>query len=85
MTYADEWDRVYSALADSKWDFRTVNGIAEETGLDQERIARLLDEHQSEIRWTVSRNRGMLYTLKSRPVKLREYIADLQMFASKSF
>ena len=84
MTYADEWSQVYSALADSKWDFRTVKGIAEETGLEQERVDRLLEEHQSEIRWTVSRNRGMLYTLKSRPVKLREYLADLQMFASKS-
>ena len=48
MTYADEWSQVHSTRADSKWDFRTVKGSAEETGLEQERVDRLLDEHQSE-------------------------------------
>ncbi len=85
MSDKDEWSKVYSALADPSWDFRTVEGIAEDTGLEQEHVGRLLDEHQSDIRQAVSRKWGILYTLQSRPVKPREYIADIQMFASKSF
>ena len=81
----NEWHRVRKALDDPKWDFRTVAGIARETGLDPERVKRLLDRHRSEIRQTLSRDRKMIYTLKSRPRKLREVIADLQMFAGGVF
>lgn len=79
------WERVLEALKNPEWDFRTVKGIAEETGLEQEYVAHLLDEHLSETRRAVSRKWGTLYTLKSRPMRLRDYIADIQMFASKSF
>lgn len=81
----DEWSRVHSALDDPKWDFRTVEGIVRDTGLEPERVKRLLDRHRSEIRQRMSRDRRIIYTLKSRPMKMRDIIDDLQVYASKSF
>ena len=80
----NEWSRVHLALKDPKWDFRTVTGIAKDTGLDQVRVKRLLDQHRPEIRQAMSRDGRIIYTLKSRPMKIREVIANLQVFASKS-
>ena len=80
-----EWSKIYSALKDPKWDFRTVEGIATDTGLDPKCVERLLDQHRSDIRQRMSRDRRIIYTLKSRPMKMREIIADLQVYASKSF
>ena len=80
-----EWRRVRKALEDPRWDFRTVDGIARDAALDPERVKRLLDRHRSEFRQTISRDRKMIYTLKSRPIKMREVIADLQMFAGSTF
>ena len=79
-----EWSKIYSALEDPKWAFRTVEGIATDTGLDPKCVERLLDQHRSEIRQRMSRDRRIIYTLKSRPRKMREIIADLQVYASKS-
>ena len=81
----NEWSRVREALDDPKWDFRTVAGIARDTGLDPKRVKRLLDRHRSEVRQTLSRDRKKIYTLRSRPRKLREVIAELQMFAGGVF
>ena len=81
----NEWRRVRKALDDPRWDFRTEAGIARDTGLDPGRVKRLLDRHRSEIRQTMSRDRRSIYTLKSRPMKVREVIANLQMFAGSSF
>ena len=82
---AGEWARVHAALGDPTWDFRTVKGIAEETGLNPERVQKLLDRHPSEVRWTWSRNRRQIYTLRSRPPKIREIIADIQRIVTKSY
>ena len=78
------WTAVRSALSDPRWDFRTVRGITRDTGLSEGRVRQLLDEHRSEVRQTVSRDRQPVYTLKSRPRKMREVVADLHLFASKS-
>lgn len=44
----------------------------------------LIEEHRSEVRQTMSREREAFYTLASRPRKIREIMADLQRFASNS-
>ena len=85
MVESNKWSRVHTALANPNWDFRTVKGIARETGLDPESVERLIEQHRSEIRQTLSGDRRIIYTLKSRPKKLREILADIQMFVSKSF
>ena len=78
------WPKVHAALQNPRWDFRTVSGIARDTGLDPGHVARMLKMHRPEIRQTLSRDRRKIYTLKSRPRKMREVIADLQVFASNS-
>ena len=85
MPQANGWSKVRAALTSPKWDFRTVEGIARETGLDAEGVERLIDQHRSETRQTLSRDRQIIYTLRSREKKLREVLADIQMFVSKSY
>ena len=81
----EDWMKVHDELNDTQWDFRTIEAIVRQTGLDPERVRRLLGEHRSEIRQVIARNHEIIYTLRSRPVKVREVIADLQTFASSSF
>ncbi len=83
----EAWSKVRAALSDPRWDFRTVDGLARETGLGASDILGLLEAHRHEVRRAVSRDRKgrALYTTKSWPVGLREVIADLQAFAAKSF
>ena len=83
MSEKHEWSKVHAALADPRWDFRTIRGIARVTRLDPGRVEYLIRRHRSEVRQTLSRNREILYTLRSRPKKLREIVADIQMFASQ--
>ena len=78
------WAAVRSALSNPQWDFRTVSGIARDTGLPPERVHHLLEAHRTEIRQTISRDRRPVYTLKSRPMKMREVVADLHLYASKT-
>ena len=81
---AYDWRKVREALGDSRWDFRTVGGISRQTGLDRNRVMELLEQQRPEVRQTISRKREPLYTLASRPMKMREIMADLQRFASNS-
>ena len=76
-----EWFKVQAALDDREWDFRTVDGIAGETGLAPEAAVRLLRKHRSELRQILLRDGRIGYTLKSRPKTLRETFAEMQMFA----
>jgi hypothetical protein len=85
MVETSEWAKVRAALANPEWDFRTVQGIARETGLDPQNVERLIDQHRSEIRLTLSRDRRIIYTLRSRPVKVREVLADIQRFIARSY
>lgn len=78
------WDAVRSALSDERWDFRTVQGIIRDTGLSESAVRNALEVHRSEIRQTISRDRRPVFRLKSRPMKMREIVADLQLFASKN-
>ena len=81
----NDWSRVHLALKDPEWDFRTATGIAKDTGLDRERVECLLDQHRPELRQTISGDGRVIFTLRSRPKKMREVFADLRLFASKSF
>ena len=70
----DDWSKVYWALdQDSeRRDFRSIGGISKATGLDRERVERLVAEHPSEVRKATETERH-LYTLRLKPVSfLRE-------------
>ncbi len=75
----DDWSKVYRALDQdsARRDFRSIAGISKETGLDRERVERLLDEHSSEVRKAAGTQRR-LYTLRLKPVSfLRERLRYL--------
>ena len=76
-----EWERVQAALKDPKWDFRTVAGIVKETQLSKQQVEELLRRHRSQLRQALARDRRVIYTWKSRPRKLRELLAAMQLFA----
>ena len=86
--HRDDWAKVQAALANPNWDFRTVDGIVRETNLPREHVERVLRGHGAVVRQTVSRDkrsRGwrVVYTLKSRPRKIREFFSDLLTFAGQ--
>lgn len=81
-----EWHTVRQALANDKWDFRTVDGIARETGIAADRVLEILESHPGEVRKSmVPDNKGrVLYTLQSRSKSFRELIATARAFVAKS-
>ena len=79
------WSQVRSALTESEWDFRTADGVARDTGLDPKRVKEVIGLHRSEVRQTISRDGTIIYAHRSKPVKVREVIAQMQRFASKAF
>lgn len=78
--------KVLEALADPLWDFRTISGISKETGLTPAEIKKALDAHPDLVRQSLvpDRHGRSLYTLRERPIKLREKLALLQIFVTKS-
>jgi hypothetical protein len=76
--------RVFEALADKRWEFRTVEGLAESTGLSQSRIRETLTRYSDLVRRsTVRDEKGReLYTL--RPPTTMEQLALVRAFAAKS-
>lgn len=80
------WDRVHNALANPKFEFRTVAGIARETGLDADEVQRLLSQHEEEIRiaYSTDKEGRLLYTLRDRPQRFREVISTVKTIVSSS-
>lgn len=78
----DGCEAVERALSDSRWDFRTVKGIAEETGLAADTVKHLLEEHQL-ARTPWGRMEDNRYTARDRPVSLRERLSLLVSYVAK--
>lgn len=85
-TEDDAWVLVDRALRDPKWDFRTVEGIARETGLSEERVERLLHENADKVRraYVTDRKGRLLFTFKGKDVSVRETVANTVAFLAKS-
>ena len=83
----DPWGKIETALEDERWDFRTVEGIAAETGLDAKVVAEELERHSGRVRRAIAPDRKgrELYTAKRRRAGLREIVGNMQRIASKSF
>lgn len=78
QTETDPWVKVRAALANPRWNFRTVDGIAKEAQLHADQVRQVLDNKGSEIRIAEGRNHRVLYTLSSRPVTAREILSSIQ-------
>jgi hypothetical protein len=60
--------KMFEALENPKWDWRTVRALSRESGLDQEAIKKIIKMHPELIRKSdvQSQNGEDLYTLQSR-------------------
>ena len=77
---------VFRALADPAWDFRTVRGISESTGIAESEVAQVLRKYPDLVRRSPIPNRQgrELFTLRSRRPKPQEVIAEIRSFVTKS-
>ncbi len=78
--------RVWEALSDPAWDFRTIDGISKATGLPESEVRAILEKYPDLHRKSaVPDQQGReLFTLRSRPVKIRERVAFLRTLVTKS-
>lgn len=62
----DTKDRIWKALEDARWDWRTVDGVSKEIGLPEEEVLRILESSPDEIiRSRIPDERGRaLYTTR---------------------
>lgn len=81
-----EEKKVFEALADPQWDFRTIEGIQRSTHLPYERILDILERHDKFIRKSLVPDiHGRdLYTLRSKNTKGLELFNQLRAFVTKS-
>jgi GAF domain-containing protein len=79
-------DKIISCLKNSKYDFRTVEGISAETGIQADKVQTFL-QSSSMVRTSLARNkRGMtLYAHRDRPIKLQEVLSISQDFLGRYF
>jgi len=79
-------EKILAALRDTRWDYRTVEGIANETGLSQDFVRQFL-ESRKDIVWKspIPDKQGHdLYTLHDRHSKSKEFWRNLNTFIFKS-
>jgi len=69
-----------AAVHNSRWEFRTAEGIAEDLGLSPEEVARLLADHPEIARKSVmTDHRGReLYAAPNRRPTLRERLEQIR-------
>jgi len=83
---AGAWQRINKALADPRWDFRTIPGLAKAANLSEQEVQALLEAHSDQVRQSAvpDRHGRALYTLRSRPKKVREFLAEVRAYVAKS-
>ncbi|MGA8430829.1 MAG: hypothetical protein WB729_13480 [Candidatus Sulfotelmatobacter sp.] len=79
--------KVFEALSDPQWDFRTVDGLSKATALAPADVKAILDKYPDLVRRSLVRdNDGReLFTLASRPPRAQEILSQLTTFITKSF
>jgi hypothetical protein len=95
LSDSDSWEKaisdpderkVFEALANPQWDFRTIPGLSKDTGFPVDRIARILRKYPNLVRKSVvpDLNNQNLYTLRSRRRKFKEFLATARAFMAGS-
>ena len=69
--------KVFKALSDPNWDFRTVSGIATETSVPEATVRKILQKYPQLVRKSAVKDQegSVLYTLKSKGMVLKEQLA----------
>ena len=78
-----DWKKVEKALASEEWDFRSIGGIAAELRFRPEYVEHLLQQNAHNVRTSLSRDRRVVYALKSKPVTTREVLDSVLTLASR--
>ena len=79
--------KVFEALADPKWDFRTIEGISKASGLPRDEIRMILNKYEGNLvrKSDIPDPQGRdIYTLKTEKAETRELLAKLRTFISKT-
>lgn len=71
-------EQVLAALADERYQFRTVPSISAETGIPEDSVRSILEAHAGDVRKAPLHDMkgNVLYTLRSRPRTAREILAE---------
>jgi hypothetical protein len=79
-----ERDVVLHTLDESRADFRTVDGIVDETGIARDIVEEVLSKSPDAVRVSLASgpHGKLLYTRRDKPVTFRERVATLQQMAS---
>jgi hypothetical protein len=79
--------KVFEALADPEWDFRTIDGIRKATGLSKDEVVKIIGNYEGKLigKSTVpdAKGRDLFYIIDDRSA-LQETLAQLRTFISKS-
>ncbi len=78
--------KVFEALSDPGWDFRTVAGISKAVDLSESEVLAILERYPELVRRSAipdSKGRD-LYTLRSRPMTGQEFAAEVRLFVTKT-
>jgi hypothetical protein len=77
--------RLSVELADPKWNFRTIPGLADSLGLSTAAIGRYLDDHPALVRWVPKLDEAgnMLIIDAKRPVTWRERVMTAHAILAK--
>ncbi len=78
--------KVFEALSDPDWDFRTVAGLSRSAGISEAEVAAILGKYPDLIRKSAvpTRDGAELFTLRSRDVTFKERLAEARLIISKS-
>lgn len=70
---------VENALEDPSWDWRTIKGVADDTGLPEEKVRELLESSRSVLRSSVPDKEGRsLYTTRQHYKRRRTFLDSLR-------
>ena len=68
--------RVFEALADERWELRTIHGMARDTGLSPEKVRGIVDKHAPLVREAniPDSDGNRLFALRERAPSWREHL-----------
>ena len=78
--------KVFESLADTNWDFRSLNGISRATGIQPGDVVTILTRRHDLVRTSsIPDKKGRtLYTLRERPQTLGEKFGAVKSYVTKS-